>query len=253
MYYFKTTFKNSLVYRWSVFFSVGRLVLLIAINIMLWRVLYQNNITMISYMTRYTIISNIIMMFYSRGVHMRLAEKVTSGDFAIDLIRPVNLFFMFWQIEVSGIISNLLLCGLPVIVIYFPFIIGDTEYYNVLLVIIAVVLGHILFFMIYYLLGLTAFIIIEIEPIGRLLDDTIRLMAGGFIPLALLPSYLGKIANVLPFRYLYSFPLELLLGVKSVGNIMNKFIILCLWIFIFAFINICVYKIAIKKIAIQGG
>ncbi len=253
MSFFKITLKISLVYRWSVVFQIIGSILFIALSILLWRFLYQGTPTMISYMTKYTIVSNILSMFYARGIAQQIGDKVVSGSFVTDLIRPVNLFSMSWQMELANICSSFLLKGLPILIIYSPFLIVNASYYNIPTVILVIILGHILFLLIYALIGFLAFILIEIWPFGRLLDDTIRLLAGAFIPLALLPEFLRTIAYILPFRFLYSFPLELLLGSADTSKLVENFAIMMTWICVFATLNVIVYRLAVKKAVVQGG
>lgn len=253
MYFFKITFKNSLVYRWSVLFSIIGSVIYIAINLLLWRYLYHDTSEMVSYISGYTIISSIIAMFYSNGISGRIGNKVANGDFVMDLVRPINIFFVSWQMEFAEICSTFLLRGIPVILIYSPYLIVDAKYYNVPFTIIAILLGHILFMLIYSLLGFSTFILIETWAFRRLVDDTIRLLAGGFIPLTVLPDFLGRVAYILPFRFLYSFPLELLLGTFDMNIIIENFFICTIWIFIFIGLNILMYRLALRKAVVQGG
>ena len=253
MHFFKISLKNSMVYRWSVLFSIIGSVLFIAINLMLWRFLYRDTPDMVSYMTKYTIVSNIITMFYARGIAGRIGGKVSSGAFVTDLIRPVNIFSMSWQMEIADICSNFLLRGLPVILVYSPFLIVNSGYYNIAAVLFSIILGHVLFLLLYSLLGFSAFILIETWPFGRLLDDTIRLLAGGFIPLAILPGFIRTIAYALPFRFLYSFPLELLFGVVDMNKLFENYAILMIWICIFVILNIGMYRLALRKAVVQGG
>ena len=81
-----------MVYRWSFLFSIAGSGLYIAINLMLWRFLYRDTPYMVSYMTRYMIISNIIGMFYTRGTAGRIGDKVSSGAFVTDIIGPIKSF-----------------------------------------------------------------------------------------------------------------------------------------------------------------
>lgn len=253
MYLFRISFKNSLVYRWSVIFSIVGSVLFISINLVLWGFLYKDDPKMVSYMTRYTIVSNIISLCYARGIAQRIGSKFASGDFVTDLIRPINLFTMSWEIELSSICSVFLTRGLPVILVYLPALIKNAGYYNIPLVLLAVVMGHVLCLLIYSFLGFSAFILIEIWPFTFLLDDTIRLLAGGFIPLRILPPFLGVIAYILPFRFLYSFPLELLFGNADMSNLAENFGLFLVWIAFFAVLNLAMYRAALKKAVVQGG
>ena len=253
MHFFRVSFKNSFVYRWPVVFSIAGSILYIAICLVLWGFLFKDDPGMVSYMTRYTIFSNIVTMCYARGIHHRIGGKVASGGFVTDLIRPVNLFTMSWEMELSDICANFITRGFPVALVYLPALLDDPGYHNVPLAIIAVALGHILFLLVYSLLGFSAFILIEVWPFGRLLDDTIRLLAGGFIPIALLPPFLGAIARALPFRFLYSFPLELLLGSADAGRIAENFLLSVFWIAAFAAANLLMYRAALRKAVVQGG
>ena len=110
-----------------------------------------------------------------------------------------------------------------------------------------------LYLLIYSLIGFSAFILIEVWPINRLVNDTSRLLAGSFIPLSVMPEFLQKIANVLPFRFLYSFPLELLLGSFDKAKIGENYGILLIWILIFAVLDVAMYSVAKYKAVVQGG
>lgn len=253
MSFFNIAFKSSLVYRYSVVFSIFGSILSIGINILLWRFLYINDVEMVNYMTKYTILSSLISMFYVRGISRRIGNKVSSGEFAIDLIKPINIFTMSWELELADVTSNFILKGLPVIIFYFPLLINTTKYNNIFLFILSLILGHILFLLIYSLLGFSAYILMEIWPFGRLIDDTIRLLSGSFIPIAILPGFLKNIANILPFKFLYSVPLELLFGKISTIQIIENILSIFLWIVVFGILNIIMYKSALKKAIVQGG
>jgi ABC-2 type transport system permease protein len=225
----------------------------VAINLTLWRFLYQGDTAKVLYMTKYTITSHIIAMFYMRGITERIASKVLSGAFVTDLIKPINFFFMSWQMEFASTASMFVLRGLPLIAIYCPFMISDRVYFNIPWAVFAVVLGHVLFSLIYSLLGFSAFILITVWPFTRLLDDTIRLFSGAFIPLSVLPGWLHTAANLLPFRFLYAFPLKLLFENVGVSFIVSEFFVLFGWIGLFAVLNLLMYRFALRNVTVLGG
>ena len=130
---------------------------------------------------------------------------------------------------------------------------ANIAYDNLALALVALVLGHILYLLMYSLIGFSAFILIEIWPINRLVNDTSRLLAGSFIPLSIMPGFLQDIARVLPFRFLYSFPLELLLGSFDNRNLLQNYGLLLIWICVFAALDIAMYSIAKYKAVVQGG
>jgi ABC-2 type transport system permease protein len=232
MSFFLTSFKNSFVYRSSVIFNIIGSVCWILISIALWTFVYQHNPDKISYMISYVILSNIIGMFYTNGMSSAIAGKVTSGAFAIDLIRPVNFISTQYFQLLGRTCSSLIMRGMPIIIIFMPLLSRNAGFNSpiyILCAVISVVLGHFLYIIIYSLIGFMAFTFLEIWPFNRLMDDTIRFLSGSFIPLALFPGWLGTLANLLPFRFMYSFPLQLLIGDVSTDSIISNFIILIIW------------------------
>lgn len=252
MYLFYISLKNSFVYRYSMFFSCLGSILVIYINILLWKSLYKENTEMIQYMIRYTIMSNIIAMIYTPGISDSIGGKVSTGAFVIDLLRPINIFAMSWQTELAKTVSKFIVQGLPVAIIFIPMLYHGV-YSNILLVLLALILGHILLVLIYALIGFLAFAIIEIWPLKLLIEDTIRLFAGSFLPIAILPGFLKSIATVLPFRFLYSFPLELLFAKVQGQSILTNYLVLLAWICVFIVLNFIVYRMALRKAVVQGG
>lgn len=250
---FTISVKNKLVYRFDVLFSIIGSVLYIAINILLWRYLYRDDPQMVDYMTAYTILSNIISMIYTQKIAGTIGQKISSGNYVTDLLRPKSFFFMEWQVALAEIAVTLLLRGLPIILVFLPILNGNIVFDNLVLAFIALVLGHVLYLLIYSLIGFSAFILIEIWPISRLINDTSRLLAGSFIPLSIMPEFLQKIAHALPFRFLYSFPLELLLGSFDKRNLWENYGILLIWICVFAVLDVVMYSIAKYKAVVQGG
>jgi ABC-2 type transport system permease protein len=192
-------------------------------------------------------------MFYRNKITDRIGKKVTSGDFILDVIRPVNFFLMSWQVEFAEMCSKFLLCGIPTITVYLKFLTNVNAYHNIPLVIISVIMGHVLCLLIFSLIGFAAFILIEVWPFRRLIEDTIRLFAGAFIPIAILPLPLSKIALVLPFRFMYSFPLQMLFNKADIEKMPIDFFEFFAWIIFFAALNMIMYWTALKKAAVQGG
>lgn len=253
MHYIKLIIKNDFTYRWSVFFSTLSSVIGIAVLLLLWMFLYKNDTVMVNYMVKYTILANIFSLFYCRNMAAKIGDKVSSGDFILDLIKPVNIFGMAWQMELAGIITQLVLRGIPVVTVYLYFLIQDRIYHNIFLCVISIIFSHILFVLMYSWLGFLAYIFINIWPFQRLLEDSIRLLGGGVIPLALLGNRLLWIANVLPFRFLYAFPLGIIIGNISNLEIIKGFLVEMIWIVILVTLNIITYKKAVKKAVVQGG
>lgn len=253
MKFFIISFKNSFAYRAAAVFAIISSVISVAIQICLWSYLYKEDPEMIAYMTKYVIFSKIVSMCYISSIAEVLQEKISKGTFAIDLIKPVNIFFELWGIELGHMSAGLLLKAVPLLVFYFPILISCNGQYNFWGFGVALILGHILFFLLYALIGQLSFVLIEIWPMKRFLDDTIRLLAGSLVPLSILPSSIRNFAELLPFKYFYFFPIEILMNEAKRAQIQKGLVILLLWILLFSLLNYIVYKRNVRKLVVQGG
>lgn len=253
MNYFRIMLKQKLVYRWELIFRVLGTVLYVFLCMYLWRYLYKGNDEMISYMVRYTVLANITGSFYDREIMNFWSDKIKTGDHILALIRPANLFLLGWQQEIAAVLTNLIIRGVPLCFIYLFFSAGDISGKNWLMFSGTLILSHILFVMIYSSIGMLAYIIVEVWPISRFVDDTIRLAGGSFIPLFLLPDSVRRIAEMLPFKYLYSFPLRLLLEEMNVREAAAEIGLMLMWIAVFAICNRTIYQAAMKRAVMNGG
>lgn len=116
---------------------------------------------------------------------------------------------------------------------------------------ILTLLGYVLAFIIYTIVGLTAFWLEESEPVYWIVDKAALVLGGAYVPIALFPSALRNLAEYSPFGatmfanqiYYQNFQ----------SNFFNLIIIQIFWIVVLAFILIFLYKKSLKKLSINGG
>ena len=76
---------------------------------------------------------------------------------------------------------------------------------------------------------------------------------GMIVPLPFFPSFLRKIANVLPFRFISDFPFRLFSGDIALNGVFKLICLSLMWIVITNVINVFLSNLALKKAVIQGG
>jgi len=253
MEFFLMSFRNTFVYRSSVIFQIFSSIFWVLVQIALWSYIYKGEPDMITYMTAYVILSNFIKLLYSQDMITMIGGKVSSGNFAYDLIRPVNIIVMSYQTLLGRLASGLILQVLPQVLIFLPVLIRSVSFDNILPSLAAVLLGHFLYVILYALLGFLAFIVIEIWPFRRLLDDTIRFVSGAVIPLALFPPLLQNVSDYLPFKYLFDFPLRLLLNQLRGADAVRGLLISAAWTIALGILLLLSYRSAVNKCTVQGG
>lgn len=253
MEFIKISIKNLFVYRSSVFFSIIGSIIWVFVQITLWSYVYQSNTEELEYMTVYVIFSSLFTLIYSKDMAQLIGGKVSSGNFVYDLLRPTNLIILSYESLLGRLISNIAIKGIPQILIFLPILIRSAPYYNIPYVLCSLIIGHLLYVILYSLIGLLAFLVIEIWPFIRLLDDTIRFLSGAIVPLSLFPRWIQNISSMLPFRYLYFFPLRLLLNEMDGREALSGLINALLWLLISGCILLISYKVAVNKCIVQGG
>jgi ABC-2 type transport system permease protein len=77
--------------------------------------------------------------------------------------------------------------------------------------------------------------------------------SGRVAPLSVLPEWALNIANVLPFQWMFAFPLELLLGRLSPQEAMYGFLMQGLWLAGTAIVVHVVWRSAVKQYTAVGG
>jgi ABC-2 type transport system permease protein len=218
-----------------------------------WIFIFRNESGMISYMISYVVLAQVISIPLKNTITELITEKITSGAFVTDLIKPVNPTLMFTSTASGNVLAELFSKGIFLVLVSIPFIELQPGFERYLLFLLVMILAFVIGNLIFIMIGYFAFVVFETWPYIRLVNDTIRLLAGGVIPLAFFPGWLADISYLFPFHYMYSFPIRLLLEDLPASEITNNLLMMTLWILFLGGLLVLVYRAAIKRCVIQGG
>ncbi len=252
--FLRIAFKNSFVYRSTVFIGIFGSFFGILAQIALWSFIFRGKPGTIQYMTVYVVVAQLLGILYINNISDRIGAKVRSGDFVIDLIKPANPVFTFWSTSVGITTSNMIIRGIPLLLIFLPVIIKlKLDAGELALFVVICGLGFVMVSLMYILIGYLAFIVLEVWPFVRLLNDTVRLLAGAVIPIAFFPPWIGRAVKLMPFHLLYSFPIRLLLEELPPNEIIFNMMIMVFWIIMLSIALKIVYGVAVRFCIVQGG
>lgn len=184
-----------------------------------------------------------------------IAAQVKSGEIQTDLLKPLDYQFYLFARSIGQTLFSAFLLGLPSLLVGY-FFLGFRLPINLatgLLFIASVSLGYIVLFLLSFLLGMMAIFTINIFSIAWAYNALVGLLSGQEIPLWLFPLFLSQVANLLPFKYVYSIPMSIYINKFSTIEILNGFLMQIFWICLLLLASRLVWKRAYAKMIVQGG
>ena len=122
IYIFKMEYRRCLVYKSEVLFSVVSSVILILVQMALWKYLYRDNWARAEYMTAYVILSVILGIIYSNTIYYTITEKIANGNFALELLKPVDFLVLHYMRSLGNICGQISFRAVPISILFWPII-----------------------------------------------------------------------------------------------------------------------------------
>jgi len=102
-------------------------------------------------------------------------------------------------------------------------------------------------------LGMVAFWTTRMGPILQVVMIFELLFSGRLVPLSLMPDWAQRLADVLPFKWTFGFPIEALIGGLPPSELVGGLAMQALWIVIAAFGIRLIWPLALRRYAAVGG
>jgi ABC-2 type transport system permease protein len=255
----KTLVKDSIHYPSRLYANIFIIVARLGVLLFLYKYVFQINDGVVNGVTFIVVAWSMFFYFIFSNYNLRrisrlIMEDVQSGNVEIFLNRPISyLFYKIWWtfglgfynfifIGIVGFIVLSLLIGIPesmTIGLFIPTLILEF------------ILTSILSIIIYSIVGLFAFWIEDINPVFWIVDKLVMILGGSYLPVALFPVFLYKIAIYSPFgasmfisHIVYDswrFDWYKLMGIQI------------LWIFVLGILLLWMFKRVKEKVSVNGG
>jgi len=102
-------------------------------------------------------------------------------------------------------------------------------------------------------LGLVAFWTTRLGPIVQVVMTFELLFSGRLVPLSLMPEWAQRVADVLPFKWTFGYPIEALIGQLPTSELLGGLAMQALWIAIFIIGIRLLWPVAVRRYAAVGG
>jgi len=184
-----------------------------------------------------------------------LAQRVRTGDIAIDLARPVDLQLSWLAADLGRAAFQLIPRGLPPLAVgavWFGFALPVTPL-PYLLGAVSMLLAVSTSFACRFAMNLTAFWLLDIRGIVTMYTVLSNLLCGLFFPLGWCPPWLRTLAYATPFPSMLQTPVDVVSG--RVGGLVavQELAVQGLWLAGTVLLGRAVLRRATAKLVVQGG
>jgi len=112
--------------------------------------------------------------------------------------------------------------------------------------------GFVVRFLILYVMGMITFWTTRASAIFEIVIAAELLLSGRLVPLSVMPEWVENLAGYLPFKWTFQYPIEVLIGRLSDGEIVFGFAMQAMWIAILGVALVLVWKRAVRRYAAVG-
>lgn len=259
LYVYKVQILKSLAYKFDVYGNIIMQTIIMIATAFFWKALFKNAESMggvsVDTMLTYTVISSMISVVLITNVEWRITESVQTGAIAIDLMRPVNIFGVFFAENLGSVTALFFQNLLPIFIIGSLFIKlpAPRGAFEFVLFMLSLVLAFCINWYLSVIFGMFSFKVIEMSALIQVKKHLVRLLSGSMIPLWFFPNWLRAVLECLPFPYIYQMPLSIYVGQYTNESLVRGLTIQALWVIALMFIESRLEKQAIKHVMVQGG
>lgn len=184
-----------------------------------------------------------------------LADRVRTGDIAVDLARPVDLQLAWLAADLGragwGLVSR---AAVPIAfgALFFGFH-WPTDPAALALLPVSVLLAVLISFSCRFLVNLLAFWLTEIRGIVLLYVLVSGLLGGHLVPVQLFPGWLQSLAYATPFPAMVQLPINLVTGLTTGADAVREIAEQVAWAAALLLVSRVVLARATRTLVVQGG
>ncbi len=203
----------------------------------------------------YYLLLAFVQQMTSVWVIYELAYDIRHGDLSIKLLHPLNPLHDYLSTNLADkILRPVVLVPLALIAwLIFPTIHYDVTLLNLVLFGAALAAAWLIRFLSQYILGLLAFWVSDSMALNDMWFALSEMLGGMIAPLALFPPNVTAVANWLPFRFMLSFPVEIVSGRLTPTDLADGFAAMLFWVVVSVILYRWVWRRGIRQFSAFGA
>jgi ABC-2 type transport system permease protein len=252
-------FVNTLAYRLRYYTGIVTYFIYVSVYYFIWKAIYEHSTSIegfdFAHLLTYIGVGWIIRSFYFNNIDQDLAYQVIEGRLAMDLIKPVNIQWMYVARAAGESVFRLALLTVPTALVLFwvyplrpPASLGLAGAF-----LASVCLSFLIVAAINFAVGTFALRLQSILGLMRAKFFLLELFSGLLLPITFFPPWAQKIMAVMPFQYISYVPMLIYLGKLSGAGLARAIAIQIFWVAILMAIGDGLWRWSTRKVIIQGG
>jgi ABC-2 type transport system permease protein len=203
-----------------------------------------------AYYIVWTLVRNMNIVFTPYGWEDRIRQGELSGM----LVRPVHpihydlAYFAGWKVVV-------VVLWLPIAfvlsAIFRPAF--DVSPLEVAVFAVAIWGAYLIRSMLLWVLGMVTFWTTRVSALYETYFTAELLLSGRLVPLALLPGWAAGVAGVLPFKYTFGYPIEVLAGDLTTRQLLTGLGLQAVWVAAGALLVTAVWRVGVRRYSAVGN
>ena len=261
--YFKLKFTTGLQYRAAALAGISTQFFFGFVFIMVYYAFYKSGSghlpmeigQLITYLWLNQSLYALISQYYK---DQELFNLIRTGNLSYELIRPKNIYFMWYFKLLGQRYANVALRFLPIIIIT-AFLPGPfnftlpTSLESFVVFILTLFAGSLLVVAISTLYPVITLLTMNEKGVVNIFVVIADLLSGLVIPIPFFPPLLRNISRLLPFQYVSDLPFRIYVGNISVNEGLIGLAIQVIWLLIIIIISYIIMNHNLKRVVVQGG
>jgi ABC-2 type transport system permease protein len=254
--------QSNLVYRWNFavrgFFSMFHL----TVVFILWGAAYTGSAVIGGFSFGQTLtyfLVMLVMQFFVGAFNedYQISEEIRNGLINQFLLKPINYFLYRFSIFLAARLVTGVLILLPLLVtipLLRDYLTLPHDLWRIPLGLSAMALSALIQFSIAYCFGMLTFWFLEIQGFVILSMAIESILGGQMFPLDLLPAWIYRIAQFLPFYYQTYFPVAILTGrINDLALVAQGLAIQFVWVVVLLTVNQVLWTRGLRRHTAVGG
>jgi ABC-2 type transport system permease protein len=252
-------FVNTLAFRLRYYTGIVTYFIYVSVYYFIWKAIYQQNASIegfdFAHMLTYIGVGWIIRSLYFNNIDQDLAYQVIEGRLAMDLIKPVNIQFMYVARAAGEAVFRLVLLTVPTAIVLFMVypLRGPASWGSAAGSLVSIGLSFLIVAAINFAVGTFALRLQSILGLLRAKFFLLELFSGLLLPMTFFPHFAQKILDFMPFQYISYIPMLIYLGKLHGADLMRAMAIQVFWVVALMAIGDGLWRWATGKLIIQGG